>query len=257
MDPEPYPGRNTGNTLKEHIMASPKAEFIVEDLISKIYQKKYNDSRLPSERELAGQYHVSRYTIQKVMKQLIDMGLLISRQGSGIFVNEKMRGNPLVYNSATLVPYEDLQSQMIHLKKIPATPKQQKIFNLRETDMVWEFKRIRIMNYKKTQIETGHMPCTLFPVMTCEIIEDSIQYFALEEGYRISHFMTNYSPTRLMREDAELLNCKGNTPAFLIRSRGFLRGGAAFVSSRIIAVDYECTYVVPFNKGVFQKRRKN
>lgn len=204
MDPEPYPGRNTGNTLKEHIMASPKAEFIVEDLISKIYQKKYNDSRLPSERELAGQYHVSRYTIQKVMKQLIDMGLLISRQGSGIFVNEKMRGNPLVYNSATLVPYEDLQSQMIHLKKIPATPKQQKIFNLRETDMVWEFKRIRIM-----------------------------------------------------REDAELLNRKGNTPAFLIRSRGFLRGGAVFVSSRIIAVDYECTYVVPFNKDVFQKRRKN
>lgn len=204
MDPEPYPGRNTGNTLKEHIMASPKAEFIVEELISKIYQKKYNDSRLPSERELAGQYHVSRYTIQKVMKQLIDMGLLISRQGSGIFVNEKMRGNPLVYNSATLVPYEDLQSQMIHLKKIPATPKQQKIFNLRETDMVWEFKRIRIM-----------------------------------------------------REDAELLNRKGNTPAFLIRSRGFLRGGAVFVSSRIIAVDYECTYVVPFNKGVFQKRRKN
>lgn len=203
MDPEPYPGRNTGNTLKEHIMASPKAEFIVEDLISKIYQKKYNDSRLPSERELAGQYHVSRYTIQKVMKQLIDMGLLISRQGSGIFVNEKMRGNPLVYNSATLVPYEDLQSQMIHLKKIPATPKQQKIFNLRETDMVWEFKRIRIM-----------------------------------------------------REDAELLNRKGNTPAFLIRSRGFLRGGAVFVSSRIIAVDYECTYVVPFNKDVFQKRRK-
>lgn len=204
MDPEPYPGRNTGNTLKEHIMASPKAEFIVEDLISKIYQKKYNDSRLPSERELAGQYHVSRYTIQKVMKQLIDMGLLISRQGSGIFVNEKMRGNPLVYNSATLVPYEDLQSQMIHLKKIPATPKQQKIFNLRETDMVWEFKRIRIM-----------------------------------------------------REDAELLNRKGNTPAFLIRSRGFLRGGAVFVSSRIIAVDYECPYVVPFNKDVFQKRRKN
>ncbi len=204
MDPEPYPGRNTGNTLKEHIMASPKAEFIVEDLISKIYQKKYNDSRLPSQRELAGQYHVSRYTIQKVMKQLIDMGLLISRQGSGIFVNEKMRGNPLVYNSATLVPYEDLQSQMIHLKKIPATPKQQKIFNLRETDMVWEFKRIRIM-----------------------------------------------------REDAELLNRRGNTPAFLIRSRGFLRGGAVFVSSRIIAVDYECTYVVPFNKGVFQKRRKN
>ena len=58
-------------------MSSPKTEFVLEDLISKIYQKKYSDSRLPSERELASQYRVSRYTIQKVTKQLIDMGLLI------------------------------------------------------------------------------------------------------------------------------------------------------------------------------------
>ena len=237
-------------------MSSPKTEFVLEDLISKIYQKKYSDSRLPSERELASQYRVSRYTIQKVTKQLIDMGLLIARQGSGIFVNEKMRGNPLVYNSATIVPYKDLTSQMLYLKKIPATPNQQKIFNLREHDMVWEFKRIRIMNYKKTQIETGHMPCTLFPIMTSEILEDSIQYFAMEEGYRISHFMTKYSPTRRTKEEAALLNCKGNTPAFFIRSRGFLKGGIVFVSSKIIAVDYECTYVVPFNKELFQKRRK-
>ena len=122
--------------------------------------------------------------------------------------------------------------------------------------MVWEFKRIRIMNYKKTQIETGHMPCTLLPIMTSEILEDSIQYFAMEEGYRISHFMTKYSPTRLTKEEAALLNCKGNTPAFFIRSRGFLKGGIVFVSSKIIAVDYECTYVVPFNKELFQKRRK-
>lgn len=237
-------------------MSSPKTEFVLEDLISKIYQKKYSDSRLPSERELASQYHVSRYTIQKVTKQLIDMGLLIARQGSGIFVNEKMRGNPLVYNSATIVPYKDLSSQMLYLKKIPATQNQQKIFNLREHDMVWEFKRIRIMNYKKAQIETGHMPCTLFPIMTSEILEDSIQYFAMEEGYRISHFMTKYSPTRLTKEEAALLNCKGNTPAFFIRSRGFLKGGIVFVSSKIIAVDYECTYVVPFNEELFQKRRK-
>lgn len=257
MDPEPHSGWNTGNALEEKTMASPKTEFIIEDLISKIYQKKYSDSRLPPERELAGQYHVSRYTIQKALKQLIEMGLLISRQGDGVFVNEKMRGNPLVYNSATLVPYKDLHSQTIYLKKIPATAKLQKIFNLKEHDMVWEFQRIRIMNYKKTQIETGYMPCTLFPLMNSEILEDSIQNFAIEEGYRISHFMTNYSSARLTEEEASLLNCKRNTPVFLIKSRGFLRDGSVFVSSKIIAVDYECTYVVPFNRDVFYKRRRS
>lgn len=238
-------------------MASPKSEFIIEDLISKIYQKKYSDSKLPPERELAAQYQVSRYTVQKALKQLVEMGLLISRQGDGVFINEKMRGNPMVYNSATLVPFKDLQSKMIHLKKIPATPKQQRIFNLKGPEPVWEFKRVRIMNYEKTQIETGYMPCSLFPVLTQEVVEDSVQYFAMEEGYRISHFMTNYSSAQLTKEEAELLNCKRNTPAFYIKSRGFLRDGSVFVSSKIIAVNYECTYVVPFNKEVFLKRRKS
>ena len=68
--------------------------------------------------------------------------------------------------------------------------------------------------------------------------------------------MTNYRAAQLTREEAELLNCKKSTPALLIKSRGFLRDGAVFVSSEIVAVDYECTYVVPFNKEVFRKRRK-
>lgn len=145
---------------------------------------------------------------------------------------------------------------MLYLKKVPALPKLQRIFNLQDNEMVWEFCRIRIVNYQKTQIETGYIPCTLFPVMTSEVIEDSIQNFALEEGYRISHFMTNYSSTQLTREEADILNCRKNTPAFLIKSRGFLRDGSVFVSSEIIAINYECTYVVPFNKNIFHKRRR-
>ncbi len=35
--------------VQQSDMASPKTEFIVEDLISKIYQKKYSDSRPPPE----------------------------------------------------------------------------------------------------------------------------------------------------------------------------------------------------------------
>lgn len=89
MDPKPHSGWNTHNTLEEIIMASPKTEFIIEDLISKIYQKKYSDSKLPPEKELAKQYQVSRYTIQKSLKQLIEMGLLTAQQGNGIFINEK------------------------------------------------------------------------------------------------------------------------------------------------------------------------
>lgn len=238
-------------------MSSPKTDFVIEDLISKIFQNNYRNSKLPPERELAEQYNVSRHTIQKALKHLKEMMLLSSQQGNGVFVNENMRGNPMVYNSMTLVPYTEIQSQMISLEKKPASTEFQRIFNIPDNSYVWEFKRVRITSYKKTQIETGYLPCALFPSITPEIIEDSIQDFAMEEGYKISHFMTKYSCTQLSREEAELLNSRKNAPAFLIKSRGFLKDGSVFVSSKIVAIDYECTYVVPFNKHVFHRRRKS
>ena len=41
-----------------------------------------------------------------------------------------------------------------------------------------------------------------------------------------------------------------------ITSRGVLRDGSIFVYSRIRALQYECTYVSPFNKDVFLSRRE-
>lgn len=237
-------------------MSSPKTNFVIEDLISKIFQNNYRNSKLPPERELAEQYHVSRHTIQKALRQLKIMMLLSSQQGNGVFVNEKMRRNPMVYNSMTLVPYSEIQSQIISLEKIPASTEFQRIFNVPGNSYIWKFKRVRITSHKKTQIETGYLPCSLFPSMTADIIEDSIQDFAIEEGYRISHFLTKYSCTQLNREEAELLNSRKNASAFFIKSRGFLKDGSVFVSSKIVAIDYECTYVVPFNKYVFHRRRK-
>ena len=236
-------------------MASPKTQFVVEDLISKIYARNYSDGKLPSERTLAMQYNVSRFTVQKALRQLEDMGLLTMQQGGGVYIREKMLGNPLVYNSATQVSYQNLESRLIYLKKVPANQKQQSIFSLQEGEMVWEYKRLRIINYVKSQIETSVLPCSLFPALSSEVIEDSIQNFALEEGYRISHFMTQYISTALGREEAELLSCKKSTPAFLIKSRGFLQGGSVFVSSVVISVNYECAYIVPFNKDIFMRRR--
>lgn len=215
-------------------MSSPKAEFIIEDLISKIFQNQYRNSKLPTERELAEQYNVSRQTIQKALKHLKEMMLLSSQQGNGVFVNENMRGNPMVYNSMTLVPYTEIESKVISLEKVPSSTQLQRIFNIGSECKIWKFRRVRITNYRKTQIETGYMPCNLFPSMCPEIIEDSIQNFAIEEGYRISHFMTKYSCTQLNKEEAILLNSKKNTPAFMISSRGFLRDGSVFVSSKII-----------------------
>ena len=47
-----------------------KREFIVQDLLSKIYQEEFKDGKLPNQRKLAEIYHVSRFTIQQAIKNL-------------------------------------------------------------------------------------------------------------------------------------------------------------------------------------------
>lgn len=237
-------------------MSSRKTEFIVIDLVSKIYQQKFWNNKLPTQRDLASAYQVSRFTIQKALKRLESIGLISVIQGDGIYVRARALGNPLVYNSMIEVPYQELQSKMIYLKKIIPDPKLISIFNLNQNEEVWEYKRLRIVRYEITQIETGWIPCRLFPELSREIIEDSIQNHALKNKYQISHFMTNYQPNSLTKEEAELLGCKKGTPAMEITSRGVLKDGTIFVYSKIYAIHYECTYIIPFNKEVYLSRRK-
>ncbi|WLT00330.1 winged helix-turn-helix domain-containing protein [Lactobacillus helsingborgensis] len=66
-----------------------KTDFIVQDLLSKIYQGAYNLNKLPNQRKLASSYKVSRFTIQKAIADLVDMGIISTIQGSGIFINKK------------------------------------------------------------------------------------------------------------------------------------------------------------------------
>ena len=99
-------------------MSAKKTDFIVTDLISKIFQRKTIMDKLPSQRELAGLYHVSRFTIQKVMSRLQSIGLIYMTQGDGTYVNKRALGHPMVYNSLTEVPYDELRSKLIYLNQV-------------------------------------------------------------------------------------------------------------------------------------------
>ncbi len=57
--------------------------------------------RLPSERDLAEQFAVSRMTLRQAVSLLVEEGVLERRVGSGTFVSstrvqEKMRGQPVL-----------------------------------------------------------------------------------------------------------------------------------------------------------------
>lgn len=237
-------------------MSAKKTDFIFYDLISKIYQHHYKDGKLPPQRDLAQTYHVSRFTVQSVLNKLRKMGIIYTIQGDGIYIANAALKNPLILNSMTERHYESIESRMIYLKKTKATSELAAIFSIPEASEVWEYQRLRIVDFQITQLQTSYLPVFLVPYIDREIIETSVYDYILELDYRIAHTITKYQAISVDQKEAKLLNCKKKTPAMKIESRGLLRDGTVFEYSNIISLDYSCTYIAPFNKKLHELRRQ-
>lgn len=68
----------------------PPYQQVARSLRAAILTKKFAaGEKLPSQAELASRYAVARMTIQQALRILRDEGLIVSRQGSGVFVRER------------------------------------------------------------------------------------------------------------------------------------------------------------------------
>ncbi len=237
-------------------MSAYKSDFIFYDLLSKIYQQYFKENRLPTQRDLARVYGVSRFTIQSVLNRLQNMGIIHTIQGDGIYIENAVLKNPLMLNSMIERSYGDIKSKMIYLKKIEATHELGSIFSIPQGEEVWEYQRIRMVDYQITQLQTSWIPCSLAPDMSREIVEHSIYDYIMSLDHRIGHTISNYRAVAVDSKSAELLQCRRNTPAMSIESRGLLKDRTVFEYSHIISLDYGCTYIVPFNKRLHELRHK-
>ena len=86
--PRKSPGGGNGSLLKP-IRRVRLYENAVEQIQTLILKKKYNPGdRLPSERSLAEQFHISRHSLREALRILDVTGLIEIRVGDGIYVKE-------------------------------------------------------------------------------------------------------------------------------------------------------------------------
>lgn len=227
-----------------------KKEFVTQDLLSKIYQSSESGPRkLPPERQLAEEYGVSRFTIRQAVDKLASIGVVRIVQGSGIWINEQARNNPLVYNSITEKRFDQIRFRLISLHKKRPNRDEQQIFGLTDDSFIWQFCRLRFVDEEAVQIEISRMPAADFADLNQQVIESSLQQYVLGKGYQISHMLTTYRAVTVSREQAALLGCKKGSPAMHISNRGILEGGRVYEISDIIDINYTCTYVIPHNRA--------
>lgn len=187
------------------------------------------DEAIPTERDLAADFDVSRITVRKAVDGLVSEGLLNRRRGAGTFV----MGARVEKSFSKLSSFsEDMRSRgrrpsssWVSRAAGAVTPEEALSLGLSPGSLVYRFHRIRYADDMSMAIEQSTVPGYCLP--SVQVVEDSL-YEALEKaGFRPVRALQRLRAVAFNGEQAEALGIEPGQPGLFIERRGFLADGRA------------------------------
>jgi len=131
---------------------------LIERIISGVYKP---EEKLPSERVLSEELHISRMTVREALKVLINDGYIYTQIGKGTFVKDILYKQDTVLTGFTEQMQKigsEVSSKVLEftLEKVPINAIT--MLELKPKDLVYKLKRIRYANNKVLAIETAYIP---------------------------------------------------------------------------------------------------
>ena len=186
------------------------------------------DDALPPERDIAGDFQISRITVRKAIDGLVSEGLLVRRQGSGTFVCSRVEKNFSKLTSFS----EDMRARgraprSVWLRKSEGSVTPEEALTLRSSPgtPVYRFHRIRYADDAPMSIEYATVLASCLPSL--EAVESSL-YEALERaGSRPVRALQRLRAVLFTAEQAKLLQIRERDAGLLVERVGFLKDGRA------------------------------
>lgn len=191
------------------------------------------DDALPSERDLATDFGVSRITVRKALAGLVSEGLLLRKQGSGNYVSARVEKNFGMLTSFS----EDMRARgrkphSVWLNRAAGTvtPEEALALRLSPGTPVYRFHRLRYADDMPMAVELATLVASALPSL--EAVDDSL-YAALERaGNRPVRALQRLRAVLLNPEQARLLKAKEGDAGLLVERLGSLRDGQAIEFSQ-------------------------
>jgi GntR family transcriptional regulator len=181
------------------------------------------DGRLPTERELAVQFGVSRTTVRQVLDRLEHEGAVHRRRGrsGGTFVNRPraeidfgyLAGIPAYLRAQGFRP----GAHVVSARMIPADETTASALSIPPGALVYEVVRIRLADEVRISLENARIPVAVAPDLLSQPLDDSI-YDLLTERYGVSCAKAIERMVAVLadREQSELLGIKVGDPLMAI-----------------------------------------
>ncbi|MFZ2964861.1 MAG: GntR family transcriptional regulator [Rhodoglobus sp.] len=187
--------------------------------------------KLPTERELADEFEISRLTVRRALDQLENEGVVYRVQGAGTFVSERRVAKAFELTSFS----EDMEARgmvpgslAVTAQTIPAGARIGYALNLSPAEPVVHLQRVRTADSAPMCLENSYLPQHLVPDLASRLGDESL-YHVLEKAFSLKLERADQviKATVLEPAVAELLHAPAFSPAFLVVRTGFDARGRA------------------------------
>lgn len=184
------------------------------------------EDAIPPERDLAEALGVSRVTVRRALRTLVEEGLLYQRQGSGTFVAARVE-QPLSRLSSFT---EDMTTRgmepgatWLDRSLGPASPLEAMALNLSPGAEVSRLYRLRSADGRPMALELATLPRRILPDPA--LVENSLYALLNQLGYKPVRALQHLRAELLSEEHARLLGVQPGGAALYIERRSFLENG--------------------------------
>lgn len=189
--------------------------------------------RIPSERELAVDFSVSRMTLRQAIQTLVDEGILERRVGAGTYVasqkvQEKMSG-VTSFTDVMLAQGKRPSSRTISYHVANPSISEMEKLKLKDGDQVLRMERIRFGDGTPICFEVATVPYVLVQDFSKSEVTRSF-YHTLEKkgGYQLGGARQMVTATLASERIAEYLDIKRGEAILRLRQVSFLSNGDPF-----------------------------
>lgn len=202
--------------------------------------------RLPSERELALTFNVSRMTLRQAIQTLSDEGILERRIGSGTYVarekvQETMSGTTSFSEIMLSQGKEPSSKTVSYFLTTPSSSEMEKL-KLTAKDKIIRMERIRYADKLPICFEVASIPHELVKNFTKKAITESL-YQTLKENDQNTIDKAEQKITAVIASEriAELLEIKKGEPILRVKQISYLDDGKPFeyVRSQYVGSRFE------------------
>lgn len=198
---------------------------------------------LPTQKQLANEFNVSRVTVKKALNCLERENLIYTKQGSGTYVKPRLNKFPnneilpLDYPVGVTYSHRDAQIKNKILKFNARMPSEieRNTLELNDSDPVYAIRRLRFINGKVYSLEHTIIPTKIAPIDT-KILEGSLYDYLGKRGLKITDAHRVIQALNATQKEAELLKIKKNTAILSINQVCYDQKARPFELSRSIFI---------------------